>query len=283
MSQKLRVAALQYCAGGDADTTLNHIEPMIINAAETGAELVTLPEAASFLAPNRKSLRKLAENEKNSPSLKRLSHLARHHGIWILIGSLLINSSRDGHLVNRSYLITPNGTIGSHYDKIHMFDADVGDGRQYTESRSFRAGSKMVVANCAATIIGLSICYDVRFPSLYRDMAKAGATILSVPSAFTYDSGRAHWHILLRARAIENGCFVIAPAQCGTHADGRRTYGHAMIINPWGKIMVEAATDDGIAESGSNDDVIFADLDLNAVKQARGAIPSLSNDRPYEI
>ena len=283
MKQSFRVAALQYCAGEDATATLTHIEPMITTAAEKGAELITLPEAASFLAPNQKSLRDLAENENNSPSLKRLSHLARYHGIWLLIGSLLIHRSGDGQLVNRSYLLTPNGSIGSYYDKINMFDANVGDGKQYTESRNFQAGRKIVVAKCAATTIGLSVCYDVRFPSLYRDMAKAGATILSVPSAFTYESGRAHWHILLRARAIENGCFVIAPAQCGTHADGRRTYGHAMIINPWGEIMVEAATDDGISEAGLNDDVIFADLDLNAVERARYAIPSLSNAKHYEI
>ena len=283
MNQSLRVAALQYCAGEDAGATLTHIQPMIAAAAETGAELVTLPEAASFLAPNRQSLRNLAENENNSPSLKRLSHLARHHGIWLLVGSILIHRSSDRQLVNRSYLLTPRGTISSHYDKIHMFDADVGDGKQYNESKNFQPGRKMVVANCAATKIGLSVCYDVRFPTLYRDMAKAGATILSVPSAFTYESGRAHWHVLLRARAIENGCFVIAPAQCGTHANGRRTYGHALIINPWGEIMVEAATDDGTAEAGANDDVIFADLDLNSVKQARDAIPSLSNARPYKI
>ena len=135
--------------------------------------------------------------------------------------------------------------------------------------------------DCGAASIGLSICYDVRFPALYRDLASAGAAILSVPSAFTYDSGRAHWHVLLRARAIENGCFVIAPAQCGTHADGRRTYGHALIINPWGEIMAEAETDDDVADPGANDDVIFADIDLDAVQRARRAIPSLSNARPY--
>ena len=141
----------------------------------------------------------------------------------------------------------------------------------------------MVVTHCGAASVGMSICYDVRFPVLYRDMANAGATILSVPSAFTYDSGRAHWHTLLRARAIETGCFVIAPAQCGTHADGRRTYGHALIINPWGEIIAEAATDDDVASPGSNDDVIIADLNPDAVQQARRAIPSLSNARPYDV
>jgi predicted amidohydrolase len=195
----------------------------------------------------------------------------------------LIHRSEDGQLVNRSYLMAPDGTIADHYDKIHMFDANVGDGRQYAESKNFQAGGKMVVAHCGTASIGMSICYDVRFPALYRDMANAGATILSVPSAFTYDSGRAHWHTLLRARAIETGCFVIAPAQCGTHADGRRTYGHALIINPWGEIIAEAATDDDVASPGSNDDVIIADLNPDAVQQARRAIPSLSNARPYNV
>ncbi len=281
MNQTLRVAALQYCAGAKPAVTLNYIKPMIAAAVDKGAELVALPEAATFLAPNRKSLSYIAENETNSPSLTSLSTIARYHKIWLLIGSLLIHRSGDGQLVNRSYLMTPEGTISAHYDKIHMFDADVGDGNQYTESKNFRAGKKMVVANCAIASIGMSVCYDLRFPTLYRDMAKEGATVLSIPSAFTFNSGQAHWHVLLRARAIENGCFVIAPAQCGTHADNRRTYGHALIINPWGEIMAEAKTDDGIADPGSNDDVIFADLDMDAVRLARRAIPSINNTRPY--
>ena len=220
MSKAFRIAALQYCAGADASATLTQIEPMIARAAEAGADLVALPEAASFLAPSRESLADLAENEADSSSLRHFSEMARHRGVWLLVGSLLIRRSEDGQLVNRSYLVTPNGKIGYHYDKIHMFDANVGDGRRYAESKNFLAGGKMVVANCGGASIGLSICYDVRFPALYRDLASAGAAILSVPSAFTYDSGRAHWHVLLRARAIENGCFVIAPAQCGMHADG---------------------------------------------------------------
>jgi predicted amidohydrolase len=283
LSKTLRVAALQYCAGADASATLAHIELMIASAAKAGAELIALPEAATFLAPNRKDLAELAENEADSPSLHWFSKMARDKGIWLLIGSLLIHRSEDGQLVNRSYLMAPDGTIADHYDKIHMFDANVGDGRQYAESKNFQAGGKMVVAHCGTASIGMSICYDVRFPALYRDMANAGATILSVPSAFTYDSGRAHWHTLLRARAIETGCFVIAPAQCGTHADGRRTYGHALIINPWGEIIAEAATDDDVASPGSNDDVIIADLNPDAVQQARRAIPSLSNARPYNV
>ncbi len=281
MSKLLRIAALQYCAGADASATLTQIEPMIVRAAEAGAYLVALPEAASFLAPSQKRLADLAENESDSPSLYHFSQMARQRGIWLLIGSLLIRRSEDEKLVNRSYLVTPDGMIGSHYDKIHMFDANVGDGRQYAESKNFLAGGKMVVADCGAALIGLSICYDVRFPGLYRDMARAGAAILSIPSAFTYNSGQAHWHVLLRARAIENGCFVIAPAQCGTHADGRRTFGHALIINPWGEIMVEAETNDDVADPGANDDVIFADIDLDDVQQARSAIPSLSNATPY--
>jgi predicted amidohydrolase len=162
-----------------------------------------------------------------------------------------------------------------------MFDADVGDGKSYRESASFTAGDRLKLATCGPAHIGMSICYDVRFPALYRDLALAGATLLSIPAAFTFDSGRAHWHTLLRARAIETGCFVIAPAQCGIHADGRRTYGHAMIIGPWGEILGEATTDDHVSTAGANDDVIIADLEMDATLRARQAIPSLANARPY--
>ena len=280
MTDALRVAALQYCAGGDADATLAHITPMIKAAAKDKAKLICLPEAASFLAENRNALQERAEDETNSASLRHLQEIARGLDISILIGSLMIRRADDA-LVNRSYLLDPDGQVQAFYDKIHMFDADVGDGKSYRESASFTAGDLLKLATCGPAHIGMSICYDVRFPALYRDLALAGATLLSIPAAFTFDSGRAHWHTLLRARAIETGCFVIAPAQCGIHADGRRTYGHAMIIGPWGEILGEATTDDNVSAAGANDDVIIADLEMDATLRARQAIPSLANARPY--
>ena len=277
----MRVAALQYCASGDAQTTLHTIEPMITSAAKDGAQLICLPEAASFLAAGKAALQTHAEDEADSFSLRELSRMTNALGVWMLVGSLMIRRA-DGALANRSYFLGPAGTVIAHYDKIHMFDADVGDGKTYRESASFAAGDRMVLAACEAMRIGMTVCYDVRFPGLYRNLAHAGAQILSVPAAFTFDSGRAHWHVLLRARAIETGCYVVAPAQCGTHADGRRTYGHAMIIGPWGDVLAEAKTDDTVATAGANDDVIIADLDLAAIDRARRAIPSLGNDRPYQ-
>jgi len=280
VTQSLRVAALQYCSGGDAETTLTHIDPLIRHAADAGARLVCLPEAASFLAANREALRAKAEPETDSQTLQHLATLTKELGIWLLAGSLMIRRS-DGKIVNRSYILAPDGCTKAHYDKIHMFDADVGDGRTYRESANFTAGDRMVVADCDLARIGMTICYDLRFAGLYRDLAMDGANILSIPAAFTFDTGRAHWHVLLRARAIETGCFVIAPAQCGIHADGRRTYGHAMIVGPWGDILAEATTDDRVGDPGANDDVIVVDLNLEAVGRARRAIPALANARPY--
>ena len=277
----VQVAALQYCAAGTAAETLPFLLPMITRAAKDGATLVCLPEAASFLAANRASLREEAETEGNSPTLDQLCHHAAGHGIAILAGSLMMRRREDDALVNRTVLIDANGVVCAHYDKIHMFDANVGDGHRYRESDSFAAGNRMVLADMAGMTIGLSICYDLRFPGLYRGLARAGARMLSIPAAFTFPSGKAHWHVLLRARAIETGCFVVAPAQCGTHADGRRTYGHAMIVSPWGEILAEVPTDDTDAAAGANDGIIHATLDPAAVAAARNAIPSLASNPDF--
>jgi predicted amidohydrolase len=183
--------------------------------------------------------------------------------------------------VNRAVMIGGDGGIRATYDKIHMFDADVGDGRRYRESDHFAAGNRLVLTESGGVSLGLTICYDVRFPHLYRALGKAGASVITVPAAFTFPSGRAHWHVLLRARAIETGSFIIAPAQCGIHADGRRTYGHAMIISPWGDILAEVPTDDDNAAAGGNDGIIHADLDITSVDRARNAIPSLQTDADF--
>ena len=280
--EPLRVAALQYCAGGSFDETLPQLESLITSAAAGGAGLVCLPEAATFLAANRRSLDAEAEWEDDSPTLRRLSTLAADLGIDLLVGSTFVRRRQDSRIVNRSVLIGADGTAKSSYDKIHMFDANVGDGRQYRESDHFAAGNRLVLAETRGLRLGLTICYDLRFPQLYRALAKAGAGIIMVPSAFTFPSGRAHWHVLLRARAIETGSFIVAPAQCGTHADGRRTYGHALIVSPWGEILAEAPTDDANAQAGANDGVVHADIDITKVEKARNAIPSLGSDAAFE-
>ena len=268
---KLIVAALQYCASDDAAATLAHIEPLIANAART-ARLICLPEAASFLAASGAQLAERAEWEDDSASQKKLAALARQHNVWLLAGSLFLRRRQDHKLVNRGVLFAPDGQVIASYDKIHMFHANVGDGRRYCESDSFAAGATPVIADLGDILLGMSICYDLRFAHLYRQLALDGAHVLTVPAAFTAVSGAAHWHVLLRARAIETGCYVIAPAQCGTHSDGRKTYGHAMIISPWGKILAEA--DDG-------DAVITATIDLAKITAARRAIPSLTSSARF--
>lgn len=277
----LRVAALQYCAAGTADETLAQLIPMIGRAADTGAGLVCLPEAATFLAASRETLQSEAEWEDDSRSLAVLADSAANHGIDLLVGSIFVRRRADSRIVNRAVLIAGDGSIRASYDKIHMFDADVGDGRRYRESDHFAAGSRLVLTESGGVSLGLTICYDVRFPHLYRALGRAGASVITVPAAFTFPSGRAHWHVLLRARAIETGSFIIAPAQCGTHADGRRTYGHAMIISPWGEILAEAPTDDDNAAAGDNDAIIDAELDIASVARARSAIPSLQTDADF--
>ena len=264
----LRVAALQYCASDDIPKTLHHIQPLIAEAASK-ASLVALPECANYLAASREQLFQRAEWDDESYSQKWLGNVAREFGIWLLAGSLIMRRRDNKQLVNRSLLFGPDGAVVADYDKIHMFDADVGDGKSYQESASFAAGQSPVIAHVDNVPCGLTICYDVRFAHLYRQLALDGAQLFLVPAAFTALSGKAHWHVLLRARAIETGCYVVAPAQSGTHADGRKTYGHSLIINPWGKI---------IAEAKEGDAIIYAALDLSATARAQNAIPSLKTN-----
>ena len=278
---QLRVAALQYCAAGTAQETLVRLIPMIDGAAEAGAGLICLPEAATFLAASREALQTEAEWEDDSHSLTKLADIAAMHAIDLLVGSIFVRRRLDSRIVNRAVMIGGDGSIRATYDKIHMFDADVGDGRRYRESDHFAAGNRLVLTESGGVSLGLTICYDVRFPHLYRALGKAGASVITVPAAFTFPSGRAHWHVLLRARAIETGSFIIAPAQCGIHADARRTYGHAMIISPWGDILAEVPTDDDNAAAGGNDGIIHADLDITSVDKARNAIPSLQTDADF--
>ena len=280
-AEQLRVTALQYCAAGTAQETLVQLIPMIDSAARAGAGLICLPEAATFLAASREALQTEAEWEDDSRSLTKLADIAAKHAVDLLVGSIFVRRRLDSRIVNRAVMIGGDGGIRATYDKIHMFDADVGDGRRYRESDHFAAGNRLVLTESGGVSLGLTICYDVRFPHLYRALGKAGASVITVPAAFTFPSGRAHWHVLLRARAIETGSFIIAPAQCGIHADGRRTYGHAMIISPWGDILAEVPTDDDNAAAGGNDGIIHADLDITSVDRARNAIPSLQTDADF--
>ena len=264
----LSVAALQYCATDDVRETLQHIRPLIAEAASK-ARLVVLPECASYLAANREQLILNAEWDDDSYSQSWLTNIAQEYNIWLLAGSLMIRQRDNKQLVNRSILFGPDGGVVADYDKIHMFDADIGDGKSYQESANFASGQSPVIAHIDNVPCGLTICYDVRFPHLYRQLALDGAQIILVPSAFTATSGKAHWHVLLRARAIETGCYIVAPAQCGIHADGRKTYGHSMIINPWGEILAEAKDGDAVIHSA---------LSLSATFNARKAIPSLKTN-----
>ena len=264
----LSVAALQYCATDDVRETLQHIRPLIAEAASK-ARLVVLPECASYLAANREQLILNAEWDDDSYSQSWLTNIAQEYDIWLLAGSLMIRRRDNKQLVNRSMLFGPDGGVVANYDKIHMWDADVWDGKSYQESANFASGQSPVIAHIDNVPCGLTICYDVRFPHLYRQLALDGAQIILVPSAFTATSGKAHWHVLLRARAIETGCYIVAPAQCGIHADGRKTFGHSMIINPWGEILAEAKDGDAVIHSA---------LSLSATFNARKAIPSLKTN-----
>lgn len=272
----MKVAALQYCGSADVQRNLSLLTDLIAAAAAAGAQWVCLPECANIMGANRADLLAKAEAEDKAASITHLQSLATHHQVTIFAGSLLLRPSGAERLVNRSYIFTPDGGIAAHYDKIHMFDADVGDGISYQESASFIPGKQAVVADIQHVRVGLSICYDLRFASLYRQLAQAGAHILMIPAAFTFNSGRAHWHILQRARAIETGSFVIAAAQVGTHDDGRQTFGHALIIAPDGTVLADGGADEG-------PQFILADLELAQVHKARHAITAWQHNPPYQL
>jgi len=273
----LTAALVQTSAGMGPVENLQKVEGFIRQAAAGGAEFVLTPETTNIIAASRANQRAVLHDETADPTLARLRELAGELGISLLIGSLALKTGdADGRFANRSFLIAPNEDIRARYDKIHMFDVDLGAGESYRESAAFRPGNRAVVVDAGFAKLGLSICYDMRFPALYRSLAIAGAQILTVPAAFTVPTGRAHWHALLRARAIETGCFVLAPAQCGTHADGgtpaRHTYGHSLAVSPWGEVL---------ADGGESEGVTFVSLDLNDVGKARAKIPSLKHSRVF--
>ena len=274
----MKIALLQLSVSDDPAENLPHTRAMLEGAAGAGAGFVLTPEVTNCLSSDRAQQRAVLRHEEEDPTLAALREDAARLKLWLLIGSLALKTDdEDGRFANRSFLIGPDGGIVARYDKINMFDVDVSETEKYRESAGYRPGSRAVIAPTPFGTLGLSICYDVRFPQLYRRLSQAGAQILTVPAAFNDTTGKAHWQSLLRARAIENGAYILAPAQTGTHAahEGRprRTWGHSMVVAPWGEVVADGGTDPGIT---------YAEIDLAAVERARRRIPSLMHDRPFE-
>ena len=268
-----KAAMIQMRSGLQPGANIDAAVRYIGDAKSAGAEYVLTPEMTNILAANREQLFAVAVEEEADASLATLREVARKFGIYVHIGSLAIRISPD-RAANRSFLVDPKGDILARYDKIHMFDVDLAGGESYRESRNYRPGELAVLADLPWGRLGLTVCYDLRFPALYRALAEAGATMLAIPSAFTKQTGEAHWHVLIRSRAIENGCFVFAAAQGGRHENGRDTFGHSLIIDPWGRIIAEGGTEPG---------VIVAEINPAEVANARARIPSLQHGRRFEI
>ncbi|HEX5665507.1 MAG TPA: carbon-nitrogen hydrolase family protein [Hyphomicrobium sp.] len=268
-----RAALVQLCSGRSVDKNVDDALALIREAAAGGAQYVQTPEVTTLMELDTAKLFAAVEPEEGNTALQRFRDLAAELKIWLHIGSMPVKVAPD-KIANRAYVLTPEGSVAATYDKIHMFDVDLPGGESYRESKNYRAGDRAVVAALPWGGLGLSICYDLRFPHLYRALAKSGAQFLAVPAAFTKVTGEAHWHTLLRARAIECQCFVFAAAQGGRHEHGRDTYGHSLIISPWGQIL---------AEGGVQPGVIFADIELQAIEDARKRVPSLGHDRPFTV
>ncbi|HET7191243.1 MAG TPA: carbon-nitrogen hydrolase family protein [Pseudolabrys sp.] len=268
-----KAAMIQMRAGLDPGANIDAAVRFIGEATSAGANYVLTPEMTNILAAKREQLFAAIVEEHSDPALATLRELARKLAIHVHIGSLAIKISPD-RAANRSFLIDPKGDILARYDKIHMFDVDLQGGESYRESRNYRPGELAMLADIPWGRIGMTVCYDLRFPALYRALAEAGATMLAIPSAFTKQTGEAHWHVLIRSRAIENGCFVFAAAQGGTHENGRDTFGHSLIVDPWGRI---------IAEGGIEPGIVMAEIDPAEVANARARIPSLQHGRRFEI
>jgi predicted amidohydrolase len=273
MSEIFKAACVQNCATPDVGLNTAITLELTREAAEAGADLICLPEYFSGLETIDGLLHPAAFSEREHPVLPAFSEAAKKLNAWILLGSLGIKSE-DGRIFNRSYLLDSSGAVAARYDKIHMFDANLGEGQVYRESATIAPGSEAVVAQTPWGGLGLSICYDLRFARLYRTLAQTGAAMLAIPAAFTRQTGEAHWHVLNRARAIEHGCYVIAPCQYGTLAGGGECYGHSLIVDPWGKVL---------ADGGEGPGYILADIDSQAVVRARQRIPALEHDRMISL
>jgi predicted amidohydrolase len=273
MNSTFKAALMQMRSGLDPQANLAALLASIDEAKRAGADYVLTPEMTNVLENKRERLMAKIVADEHDPTLATLREVARKLSLYIHIGSLAVKASPE-KAANRSFLIDRKGDVVARYDKIHMFDVDLAGGESYRESNTYRSGELAVLADLPWGRLGLTICYDLRFPALYRALAEAGASFLAIPSAFTRQTGEAHWHVLMRARAIENGCFVFAAAQAGKHENGRETFGHSLIVDPWGKIL---------AEGGTEPDVIIAEIDPAQVAAARARIPSLHHGRRFEL
>lgn len=274
----MRIALLQMTSSDDPGENLETVRQMMAESAAGGAGFVLTPEVTNCLSGSRTRQKLVLRHEEDDPTLAALRAEAARHGVWLLLGSLgLKTHDDDGRFANRQFLISPQGEITARYDKIHMFDVQVSAEETFRESDGYRPGTRAVVAETPFAKIGMTICYDVRFAYLHRALARAGAQILTVPAAFSHVTGEAHWHALLRARAIETGCFVLAPAQTGKHpasrGPSRRTYGHSLAVAPWGEVLADAGTEPGVT---------LVDLDLEKVEEARRRVPALTHDREFD-
>lgn len=277
MTDRLPVALIQTRTPATAAAGLAHVAPLVREAAAGGARLILTPEGTNLLEQRRDRRPAALSAEADDPAVLGLRRLADELDVWLLIGSAIVLSEIDceTRAANRSLLVDPSGSIVARYDKLHVFDVDLPNGETYRESASVRPGDGAAAAHTPWGGLGLTVCYDVRFPQLFRALARAGADLIAVPAAFTVPTGEAHWEVLLRARAIETGAFILAPAQGGTHEDGRRTWGRSMVVDPWGAVIARADHDAPC--------VLHANLDMGAVARARQAVPALSHDREFAL
>lgn len=269
----MKVACVQVCAGDDMAVNLARVSEGVREAAAAQAELITTPENVALMAADRAQLLEHAVAEDEHPAVAHFSDLAATVRRWVLAGSIGV-AAGDGRIFNRSLLFDPDGVIAARYDKIHMFDVTLPGGESYQESRNYRPGSTAVAVDLPGAKLGMTICYDIRFPALYRALGQVGAQVITVPSAFTATTGRAHWSVLLRARAIETGAFIVAPAQVGSHPAKRNTYGHSMVVAPWGEVILDAGEACGVT---------YADLDLAKVTKARQSITAWNTGPVFEV
>ncbi len=272
--RELVVAAVQMRSGVSPEANIVVMDRLVREAASRGAHYVQTPEMTGALQRDRETFRKTLRAEADDPVMKAAASLAKELGIFLHIGSTAVEAG-DGMAANRGAVFDPKGVLLARYDKIHMFDVDLDNGESWRESSAYRPGEVAQTVDLAVARLGMGICYDIRFPHLFRDLALAGADILTAPAAFTRQTGEAHWHVLQRARAIENGAFMISAAQGGVHEDGRETYGHSIIVDPWGRVIAEA--------EGDEPGVIVATLSLDEVKAARSKVPNLKNARTYRV
>jgi deaminated glutathione amidase len=273
LSSAFKAALVQITSGPDPEQNAERNVAYLAEAAAAGADFVMYPEVCNMIEPDRPLCRAKARPASEDVTLNRLCESAAKLGVWVLVGSIVAQSEdTPGKLANRSFMINDKGKIVGNYDKIHLFDVDVGSGNVYRESDTYRPGTHLTLVSTPWGPFGMTVCYDMRFPHIYRELARAGAVMLSAPSAFTQPTGEAHWHTLLKARAIECGAFVFAPAQTGEHAGGRKTYGHSLAVGPWGEVLADGGVETGIS---------YVDIDTSKAAEARKRIPSLLHDRPY--